>query len=123
MPRMTEKYRKAILKADDIGTRGNAPIEDQEWLYDHLYKSGWYWDSKVKRWEYHSIAKAEAPTPQVLIRVWADLSHVENTAKWVVRSLKPELHLVEQSKVYPCRPPKQREGRVYLRFERIDRHV
>lgn len=116
MPRMTAKYSGAI----NIAHNKRLPAKDtnnQEQLYDLLQKNGYFWNSNSKEWEYHDAAKADPPTPLVMVRVWADLEHVDGYAQQVAEECEANIGpLVEKSKVYPNRPPKQLEGRVYLKF-------
>lgn len=115
MPKMTAKYSSALdivrFKGLKIAQNGN-----QEELYQALQKVGFFWDSNIKRWEEHDIEQAEEPTKLLMVRVWADAEIVEDMADDLVRISKKWFELVEKSPVYPCRPPKQREGRVYLKF-------
>lgn len=116
MPRMTAKYRAAITTAHNK----RLPAKDtanQDELYELLQQNGYFWDSGSKQWDYHDPAQADPPTPLVMVRVWADLDHVEGYAQQVIAECSKKIGpLVEQSRVYPCRPPKQQEGRVYLKF-------
>ena len=89
---------------------------NQERLYDHLQGAGFFWNSANKEWEEHDQRDADEPTGLIMIRVWADSDIVEDVADDVVSRTKNILTLVEKSKPYICRPPKQLEARVYLRF-------
>lgn len=118
MPRMTAKYTAALRTArqNNIVTSGS-----QEHLYDRLFSEGYFWNSKAKVWEYHPLEEADPPTPMVMIRVWADIERVQSDANRIIENMSDmDLDLIEKSKLYPCRPPKQKEGRVYLRFVRKD---
>lgn len=116
MPKMTAKYAWAVNTAHNH----NLPVRNthnQEELYQLLQESGFFWDSGIKRWEYHEPAAADDPTPLIMVRVWADGEIIEEAADDLVRQASAlNWRLVERSQVYGCRPPKQREGRVYLRF-------
>jgi hypothetical protein len=110
---MTAKYATAL----SVARRENIPVADnQEELYSRLQEDGWYWDSERKEWEYHEISEAAPPTPFVLVRVWADEEIVQEVADDVTKGLKKLYDFVERSDAYRCRPPKQREARIYLRF-------
>lgn len=116
MPKMTAKYKaalaivvKAKIKAAGID------MANQEALYDLLQQHGWFWDSKAGWWEHHDATEADAPTELIHIRVWADLATVASAADTVVQNIVG-CKLIERSKIYPCRPPKQLEGRIYLKF-------
>lgn len=113
MPKMTAKYSSALTVArqEKISTAGI-----QEDLYQSLQEIGYFWNSDRKEWEHHAIEEADDPTPFVLVRVWADAEIVEDVADDVTKGLKRLYNLVERSQPYPCRPPKQLESRVYLRF-------
>lgn len=113
MAKMTAKYSGAVRIAhrQGISTEGN-----QEDLYQRLQKSGFFWNSQEKSWEEHDIEDANEPTALIMVRVWSDLEIVEDVAGDLIRSTKKQWQLIDQSTPYPCRPPKQREGRVYLKF-------
>lgn len=114
--RMTAKYKAAIKTAKEQDKFFiTCAIGTHEKLYENLQSNGYFWNSKAQRWEYHDAAQADPPTPLVMVRVWANVEIVESLAREVV-ALCDDWHLVEQSKVYPCRPPKQKEGRVYMKF-------
>jgi hypothetical protein len=113
---MTAKYRGAVAIAHKVLNLSYMP-PTQEKLYGMLQLKGYFWNSDVKEWEYHDAAEADAPTPLVMVRVWADLQHVDDYAQQVAEKCTQTIGpLVEQSKTYPNRPPKQLEGRVYLKF-------
>jgi hypothetical protein len=113
MPKMTAKYSTALTVArrEKITVNGN-----QEELYSQLQEIGWWWNSDRKEWEHHEPAEADDPSPFVLIRVWVNEEIAPDVADDVIKGLKPHYTLVERSEPYRCRPPKQREARVYLRF-------
>lgn len=110
--KMTAKYSSARMTAlkESLDVSGS-----QEDLYQRLQKAGLFWDSDKKAWWYAPEEKADPATPMIMIRVWADAEIVEEAADEIVKKLKL-FSLVEKSPVYPCRPPKQLEGRVYLKF-------
>lgn len=113
MPKMTAKYSSARMQAlrESIDTSGS-----QEDLYQRLQKAGWFWDSDKKAWWFAPEEAADPATKLVMIRVWADLDVVEEAADEIIGKTKKQFELIEKSPVYPCRPPKQLEGRVYLKF-------
>lgn len=113
MPRMTAKYKGAVQAAQ---TEQVSTYDDQETLYSELQSLGYFWDSKAKTWEFSDIDDADEPTKLIMIRVWADAEIVDEAADDIIASNKKNFELVDRSKIYPCRPPKQREGRVYLKF-------
>lgn len=113
MPKMTAKYSTAL----SVARREKIPTTDnQEQLYSRLQEDGWYWNSDRKEWEHHDPTDADDPTPFVLVRVWADEEIAQEVADDVIKGMKRLYNLVERSEPYRCRPPKQREARVYLRF-------
>ena len=117
-PRQTAKYTgamRAILKLDVPDRKVIELSWNQEKLYDYLQNAGYFWNSKAKQWEYHPPEKADPPTELVMVRVWADADQVDDAARRVAAALLP-WRLIEQSKPYPCRPPKQKESRIYLKF-------
>lgn len=114
MPRMTAKYKSAT----ELARRwpGAAIYGDQEALYAALQEQGFFWDSAKKRWDEHDIELADEPTRLILLRVWADEEIAEEAADDVIRSTAKFFELIERSTPYRCRPPKQREVRIYLKF-------
>lgn len=113
MPRMTAKYKGAR----DTAFYRNISIDgDQETLYERLQAAGFFWNSDSKKWEEFDIADADEPTKLIMVRVWTDAEIVEEAADDIVAKTKKLFELVERSKPYPCRPPKQREARIYLKF-------
>lgn len=119
MAKKTAKYVGAAVTAvSKVGLSANhiRQMENQEELYSTINKAGYHWNSKIKEWEYHELEDANEPTPLIMIRVWADAEIVEEVADDVVKGVKRIFQLVERSTPYPCRPPKQLESRVYLKF-------
>jgi hypothetical protein len=113
MPKMTAKYSAALQTARlaEIG-----PSDDQEVLYTDLQDNGYFWDSRLKRWEFTPEEDSDEPTPLILVRVWADEAIIHEAADDLIRTNKRHWQLVERSEPYRCRPPKQKEARIYLRF-------
>lgn len=116
MPRKTKKYLQALKAADGLSL-GDFSIQDD--LYTALNASNLFWDLGDKRWV---PAMAPDPASQVIkIRVWGKATTVEDTAEMLVRRLTREgLTLLERSRPYLCRPPKQLEARIYLSFSAND---
>lgn len=114
MPKMTAKYSTAL----SVARCENIPASnDQEQLYSRLQGIGWWWNSDRKEWEHHEPREADDPTPLIMIRVWADAEIIEDVADDVARRVpkswgKP----IKRNGPYPCRPPKEREARMYLEF-------
>lgn len=118
MPRMTAKYSRALDTYNNMPKELN-DLTHQETLYEYLESQGWYWDSGRKIWEYYEADEAEEPTPLIKIRVWADGEVIEEAVEDIMTALKKAKlpwTLTERSRVYGCRPPKQKEGRVYLNY-------
>lgn len=115
--KMTAKYSTALAVAQR--EKMTITYVNQEQLYQALQEKGFHWDSDLKQWQWHDPAEADDPTPFVLIRVWANEEITPEVADDVTRSLKKLglYDLVERSEPYRCRPPKQREARIYLRFQ------
>lgn len=112
MARMTRKRIAAETTASLIGVsiRGD--------LYQSLADEGYHWNSETGEWENWNETPADEPTELIRIRAWARGEAVEMVADGVVESmLAAGLRLIERSRPYPCRPPKQAESRVYLTFE------
>lgn len=114
-PRQTAKYAAAVATAHNHKLPA-IDTHNRDQLYDLLQKHGFFWNSDLKDWEEFDPADADQPTPLINIRVWADGDIVEDVTGNLVRKVNPLWTLVEQSKPYPCRPPKQLESRVYLKF-------
>ncbi len=111
MPRMTAKYSNAISTARTNQITLTDP-QNQELVYDQLNQAGYFWNSKIKQWEYHDVAQADPPSPLIKIRVWASIDTVQAQANQIIA--RCPWQLIVQSKIYPCRPRKQLEGRIYL---------
>jgi hypothetical protein len=117
MPKMTKKYSNALVASQWLVIRDEDMPKDQEALYHLLADHGLYWDSKAQLWAKSADEPSDAPTPFVSIRLWCDAEIVADAADCLVDQLtQARFHLVERSEPYPCRPPKQREARIYLRF-------
>ncbi|MCB0207700.1 MAG: hypothetical protein KDJ52_00130 [Anaerolineae bacterium] len=114
MPKMTAKYRTAL----ETALKASLPVktDDQETLYALLQENGYFWDSRTKSWDHFEPEEADDPTPLIYVRVWADEEIIHEAADDIVRTNKKHWQLVERSDPYRCRPPKQREARIYLRF-------
>ncbi len=116
MPKMTAKYKGAV----ETARSHNLPVpatKNQEALYDLLQKNSFFWDSRAKQWNKHDLKKADPATELVNLRVWAEAETVEFVARDIAAMMQAQgYRLVETSKPYLCRPPKQLEARVYLKF-------
>ena len=113
MRRMTAKYTAAL----NTVFVHNLPLDLSlhHYRHDELYKilkqCGFAWNSHSKVWEWNETV--DEPTP-LKIRVWTHADEVEGLAEDIIAKLKQSFDVVEKSKVYLCRPPKQAEGRVYI---------
>lgn len=119
---MTAKYSGAIdlLKRRKIVLPATV-LNNQDKLYQALQENGFFWNSNLKEWEEYQIEEADAPTPMVMVRVWADSEVIHEAAEDLIAALKKHpgtknWQVIEQSVPYQCRPPKQREARIYLKF-------
>lgn len=114
MPRATRKYKAAIALAREINLAIN---DDQEVLYRALNERGYQWDSQSGVWQSLPDLPADPPTDFVMIRLWCANEVIEEVVNDVIKQIQAlGLRLMEQSTPYPCRPPKQLESRVYLKF-------
>ena len=112
--KQTKKYSKAY----EIATLNH---ETQESLYKQLNKLGFFWDSKLQKWE-RDDRIADPPTDLIRIRVWAATDKVDGAASILIESAQQYgLKFQEKTEPYKCRPPKQNESRIYLTF--IDNEV
>jgi hypothetical protein len=114
MPKMTKKYAAALELARKLGQV--IPL-NQEPLYQSLNDQGHHWNSDTGAWEQWANEPADEPTEFIMIRVWSAADVIGELANDVITQMrKVGLRLMEQSEVFPCRPPKQLEARVYLKF-------
>lgn len=108
--KQTAKYLGAIAVL-------TIPHSTQDELYSELNRLGWYWNSKIKKWERDDTPAQEA-TSLVKVRVWAASNKVSQAADlFVEASVDMGLRLIERSEPYQCRPPQQNDSRIYLTFE------
>lgn len=115
MSKMTRKYStaNALMKRLGMAVSG---LNDRD--YFRLSEKGFQWDSHAGEWIDLTKEHADLPSPLVRIRVWAEKGKAAIVAEDVRQALADDglYDLVERSEVYPCRPPKQLEERVYLTF-------
>jgi hypothetical protein len=112
--RQTRKYSQAVAAAT---AKGISVDGSQDALYQRLTEGGYFWDSGACVWAYAEPAAADDPTPLVRVRVWAASAIVEREAQQEIADRQARGYtLIERSDPYVCRPPKQRESRVYLAF-------
>lgn len=120
---MTAKYKDALATAKHHNGNMGLPIEqripittEQETLYSNLNQAGYFWDSSRKEWQYHEPEAADEPTKMIMVRVWANSEIIEDVAAKVAEGARKHWVMIEKSPPYQCRPPKQGESRVYLKF-------
>lgn len=112
MPKQTEKFVKAVAIA---GNRFRNT--SHEALYQMMSVAQYYWDSRSKAWVHTPSEANDPPTTLHRVRVWAAKGEVESLATAIIQSLTAQgYRLDERSAVYPCRPPKGNEARIYLSF-------
>lgn len=113
MPKQTEKFVKAVAIA---GNRFRNT--SHEALYQLMSEAQYYWDSRSKTWV-QSPSELNDPATQLhRVRVWAAKEQIEGLATAIIQSLTAQgYRLDERSAVYPCRPPKGNEARIYLSFQ------
>lgn len=119
--RQTKKFSTAYEKAISLAIiKRGTPLESQDWLYQKLMEEGVFWDAKLGEWiEFHK-EPANAPTPLIRVRVWgATGEKLEEAVALVKGAFANGFEVINQSMPYVCRPPQQRESRVYLEFQRI----
>lgn len=110
--KQTKKYSKAC----EIATLSH---ENQESLYKQLNELGFFWNSKIQQWQ-RDDRLADPPSNLIRIRVWATGDKVEQAADILIESARAYgLELQEKSEPYPCRPPKQKDSRIYLVFSEL----
>ena len=112
--KQTEKLRKAEQLYQQLGLKEK--YSNQEQLYNLLIANNYFWESDNKRWSKGEAA--DPPSELIRIRVWAASDVIESVAEILAEALPQyDLKLIEKSKPYVCRPPKQNEHRIYLIFE------
>lgn len=111
--RLTKKYAAALTIAKE---RGVPPSAQQDELYRRLNDDGCWWDSKQGKWVVFAEEPADAPTPLIMVRVWAAETNIKAAVSTVCGAFGNGFKKILASDEYPCRPPKQLERRVYLQF-------
>lgn len=87
----------------------------QDALYELLGEQNYYWDRKAQRWQ--DGGESDPPSTVISIRITTGYDRLNEVAEVLIEALgEYELELIEQSKPYPCRPPKQNDSRMYLTF-------
>lgn len=105
----TQKYRLALQIS-------NIKHDHQDILYEELNKLGYCWNSKIKQWVKHE-GESNPPLEGLRIRLWSDQKDMDEYSTIIKEICQAHgLKLLESSKPYPCRPPQEKETRVYLYF-------
>jgi hypothetical protein len=112
--RRTKKYVAAESFFRGAGIRISGDAEE---MYQTMADHGYQWNSESGTWDDWGAMPRDQPTELIRVRAWARAEAVEMVADGITEAmLAAGLVLVERSKPYPCRPPKQLESRVYLTF-------
>lgn len=115
MVRHTQKYVAALEIAALLNVV--SPPSSKE-LYVILTQARYYWDAKTQRWVF--VAQpSQPPTEFIRLRVWASEEVIQLEADKLILTLEKALswQCIERSAVYPCRPPEEKEARIYLLFD------
>jgi hypothetical protein len=116
--RQTRKLVTAISLYHDLGLSKSYDSQDE--LYSLLNECNHFWNSQEKRWV--DGGTPDPPTNAIWVRVMSDAKIVSEIASVVAEAIAPyEIDLIDRSDLYPCRPPKQNDARVYLTFKGRDR--
>lgn len=108
----TLKYTRAL----EIDSEFTHLSSDE--LYNHLQDKGCYWDSNISRWVYTPGEQNDPASQLIKIRVMFDKNQVKEVADKITELLTDfGYRFVESSSIYPCRPPKGNDGRIYLTFQ------
>ncbi len=96
------------------------PHINQDELYAELNRLGWFWNSKIKKWERDDRPALEE-SKLIKIRILASAQKVVQAAELFIESAEDMgLKLLEKSEPYPCRPPNQNDARIYLSFQELE---
>lgn len=112
------KRTKKYVAGEAVALKAGLTFQNQTDLYEQLEKSAYMWDSIAGEWLHLPSMEADDPSPLIKVRVWSDIKNIDAEVDSIVYRLSGYV-LIKRSKVVPCRPPKQREGRVYLTFAEI----
>ncbi|MEM9543761.1 MAG: hypothetical protein AAGA60_30280 [Cyanobacteria bacterium P01_E01_bin.42] len=103
----------AALKVAECLKIDTSNLASAEELYDILTDRSYSWDTKEKEWNY-----VESKPPSEIIKVRVMTGGKERTARLgdeVAEALKAAgFRALETSKLFPCRPPKKNDYRVYI---------
>jgi hypothetical protein len=87
----------------------------QDALYEILGEQGYYWERKAQRWQ--DGGESHPPSTVISISVSTGYDRLSEVAEILTEALEGyDLELIEQSRAYPCRPPKQNDSKMYLTF-------
>jgi len=112
MARQTQKFIKAIAIVGNHFSNSS-----HESLYQLMNEQQYFWDSHLKEWILLPAELNDPATRLHRVRVWATTNQVETLARAIIENLTAQgYELEERSTIYPCRPPKGNESRIYLSF-------
>lgn len=110
--RQTQKLRYAVSLYQQL--KLNRKYSSQEELYTLMNEHNYHWDSQQKKW-LHGGTPDPAST-FVKIRVMTDRANVTTIVSEIKTAMSDKFICLETSDIYPCRPPKQNDARIYLTF-------
>ena len=109
------KRTKKFIAAEEIASEIGVKIDED--IYQNLEQNNYFWDSENGKWIQGE--EPDPPTNLIKIRLWADGEKVKQDCDKLLHALENNgFVLEERSEPYVCRPPKQRESRIYLTFSR-----
>lgn len=112
MSRRTLKYTRALEIESEF-----THLSSNE-LYSYLQDKGYFWDSNMSRWVYTPGEQNDPASQLIKIRVWYDRNQVKDVVEKLTELMTDVgFRSVESSSIYPCRPPKANDGRIYLTFQ------
>ena len=103
------KKTNKLIKALEI-----LPLCDHTKIYQELNTKGYVWDTKKKRW--YKVKQTPITSHLVNIRISANHENIDAIVDDLLERLPSDWRLDSRSNPYPCRPPNQKESRVYLSF-------
>lgn len=116
MPKMTQKYTRALSVARQEGIPGRQI--DRDALYNALLDKGYQWSCTSMEWMYVGNVPIDESLDLLHLRIWCAGDRVETIASGIASAMvEAGCVLIEQSGPHPCRPPKQAESRVYLTMQ------
>lgn len=111
MAKMTKKYSLALEIAPEFSH------SDHESLYSHLSGMGYWWNSRAQSWVFVEPEDSHPPSSVIRVRVMTANTLVAKAANELAERFELDGYVLSDvSKIYPCRPPNNNDGRVYLTF-------